>query len=282
MKTTSFLTTSKSLWQSKVIALALCIALFFVSCDDDPTLGGSAPVSLDACMPSNLQSDLIVYYGFDNGSLQDLSGNSRHLANTTTANPSTDRNGSPTCAYHFDRSNNEFLSRTNGDFLNSLNEISFSLWFNPDTLVDQSPFEMLLCRGEGGHCPNTHGEWSLALFDCRRPVLGYGDNSYWAEMVSPQTDTWCQDNTNLTDGIWHHLAATYDGATCTVWLDGVPTSYPVSVANCFENEVMEDIGIFYLGKDYSGLLDDVAVFDRALTASEVDQLRQWSPCCAAP
>lgn len=266
----------------KPLAFTMFVSVLLVSCDDDPSLGGSAPVSLNACMPDNLQSDLLAYYGFDNGNLQDLSGNSRHLTNLTTASASVDRNGSPTCAFHFDKTNNEFLSRTNADFLNSLNEISISLWFKSDSLPALSPFQVLVCRGEGGHCPDTHGEWSLALFDCRRPVLGYGDNSYWAEMVAPQTDYWCEANIQLTDEIWHHLAATYDGVTCTIWLDGIPTAYPVEIANCMNNEIMEDLGTLFLGRDYSGSLDDVAIFDRALTAGEVDQLHQWTPCCAAP
>ena len=261
----------------------MLISTLIVSCDDDPTLGGITPVTLSACMPSNLQSDLIVYYGFDNGSLQDLSGNSRHLSNTTTASAAADRNGSPTCAFHFNRDNNEFLTRTNADFLNSLDEISISLWFNSDTLDNYSPFEILMCRGEGGHCPDTHGEWSLALYDCRRPVLGYGNNSFWAEMITPMSDTWCQDNVDLTDGIWHHLAATYDGVTCTIWFDGVATSYPAELTGtCMNPEIMEDLGAYFLGKDYSGSLDDIAIFDRALTADEVNQLHQWAPCCVAP
>lgn len=266
----------------KAVAFTIVTALTLSSCEDDPTLGGTSPVTLNACMPSSLQTDLIAYYGFDNGSLQDLSGNSRHLSNVTTASAGADRNGNPTCAFHFNGANGEYLTRSNADFLNSMGEMSISLWFNSDPINSDSQFEVLMCRGEGGHCPDTHGEWSLGLFDCRRPVLGYGDNSYWAEMIAGMSDTWCNDNVNLTDGIWHHLAATYDGTNCVIWLDGVSTAYSVSVANCFEQEIMEDIGALFLGKDYSGSLDDIAIFDRALTADEISLLKDWTPCCAMP
>ncbi|MGB2601581.1 MAG: LamG-like jellyroll fold domain-containing protein, partial [Candidatus Omnitrophota bacterium] len=77
---------------------------------------------------------------------------------------------------------------------------------------------------------------------------------------------------DLTDG-WHHVAATYDGTTRKIWIDGVVVGSDVPTNNL---NITTDH--FWVGKTqvsserFDGAIDDVAVFDRALTEEEMQDL----------
>ncbi|MEN6333157.1 MAG: LamG-like jellyroll fold domain-containing protein, partial [Phycisphaerales bacterium] len=85
---------------------------------------------------------------------------------------------------------------------------------------------------------------------------------------------------NAVAGQWAHVAATYAGATLTLYVDGVLLS-SVAAPQPFDSK--EDL---YIGGDpggsstssgrswYSGLVDEAYIFDRALTADEVKELMQ--------
>ena len=53
------------------------------------------------CIPGGLSNNVIAFYPFSNGSLNDMSGNQHHLTNPTSATSSSDRNGNTNCAYEF-------------------------------------------------------------------------------------------------------------------------------------------------------------------------------------
>lgn len=70
--------------------------------------------------------------------------------------------------------------------------------------------------------------------------------------------------TNITDGNWHHCAATYDGNLAKVYYDGVliGTGTAGSVSTGASNEKIS-------GYQYTGSIDQVRLFSSALTANQV-------------
>ncbi len=80
--------------------------------------------------------------------------------------------------------------------------------------------------------------------------------------------------TAVTDGKWHHVAGTYDGTTFTLYLNGAvdgsiaPGTKPDShdqalfIGGC-------DIGNYWM----TGAIDELALFDRALSEAEVSELK---------
>ncbi|MFZ9697666.1 MAG: Ig-like domain-containing protein, partial [Ilumatobacteraceae bacterium] len=76
----------------------------------------------------------------------------------------------------------------------------------------------------------------------------------------------------LNTGRWYHVAATFDGTTRRIYLDG---QMLVSDQPTGHNATAEKFAVGAtnnFGERFSGLLDDVAIYNRALTADEVAQL----------
>lgn len=79
-------------------------------------------------------------------------------------------------------------------------------------------------------------------------------------------------NATVSSGVWHHIAATYDGSTNSVYLDGaLDNTASYSSANTQAGAV--DIGRWGSGCcRFAGSIDDVRIYNRALSASEVQTL----------
>src|SRR6202023_2095995 len=80
-------------------------------------------------------------------------------------------------------------------------------------------------------------------------------------------------NATVAD-VWQHVAATYDGSTMTIYVNGVSVGTPVSATGTI-NAVTNDLLIgknIVNGESFPGLVDEVELFDRALTQSEVQTI----------
>lgn len=79
--------------------------------------------------------------------------------------------------------------------------------------------------------------------------------------------------TTIELGTWHHLVGTYDGTTGRVYVDGVEGGTTFSVSDIVLDTV-GDIVIAGAGDRFPGVIDDVRVYNRALSADEVKRLYQ--------
>jgi len=78
--------------------------------------------------------------------------------------------------------------------------------------------------------------------------------------------------TGLLTGVWYHIAQVYDGSKVYIYLNGLYVSG--STAN---KTLKTGLSTVYLGGDYSpyyfnGLIDDVRIYNRALSAAEVQEI----------
>ena len=102
-----------------------------------------------------------------------------------------------------------------------------------------------------------------------------------------------QSDTNLNDGEWHHVALTMmEGATVSypdvkLWLDGVDDTRSGTDPDAFTIEPDDDMNIGRKGQNDSrhfvGMIDDVRLFDKELSADEIKQAMRadlslaWEP-----
>jgi hypothetical protein len=117
----------------------------------------------------------------------------------------------------------------------------------------------------GGFGTNSSGE-NFQIEICESSifrVLGWGTD--WSTSVS---------NTPYIDGNWHHVAATYDGTTTILYLDGVSQDTTTSYSWA-TNPVRVVIGdeIDKFGRAHTGEVDEMRIYDRALSPHRY----RWQP-----
>lgn len=216
------------------------------------------------CVPVWLRPGLVAFYGFRNGSLEDEIGD-MDLSDNGNVQPAPDRDSNPNCAMSFNYTAQTYLFSENTSVLDNLDGLSISLWFQPST--DLTGYEALISRGEGLQCPDRFGQWSVGLSDNRRAVFGR-QNSAWSNVFS-------QQNT------WYHLVAIWSSQTnsMSIYVDGDLQETVTGSANCGGEVTVADIGNLILGRDYTGKIDDVAIYNRALDSTEIEALQTLMPCC---
>jgi hypothetical protein len=150
------------------------------------------------------------------------------------------------------------------------------LWYRPTNPIvgtrGVGDYELLVGRGSSGlHCPDTWSEWSAGLYDCRKAVVGFDQYSHW-QASSPLG---CSGQMAAITGVWHHLAFVYNGSSYNLYVDGALTS--TSSGPC--GAMSANVGPLMLGKDYTGDLDDIIIYNRALSTSEVTALMALNGSC---
>lgn len=91
--------------------------------------------------------------------------------------------------------------------------------------------------------------------------------------------TWATNGTPIAVGTWYHVAATYDGTTMRIYMDGVQEGTASAPGSIDYNPLPNTgfgIGMWHDndGEQYylDGIIDDVGVWGRALTTQEIDFL----------
>jgi hypothetical protein len=80
---------------------------------------------------------------------------------------------------------------------------------------------------------------------------------------------------NVDDGNWHHIACEWDGTTQYIYVDGALNNYQVAAMGATYGGAFT---VAYPGRYtgyYSGTIDDVRWYSRALSAAEVVNQYQW-------
>lgn len=223
-------------------------------------------------VPANITNGLIAAYTFADSQLFDYSGNLHHLLKQGAAISVADRNGNPNCAYQFNGDINQFLYHNSPAFLNGITTDTFSvsLWYKATGTRPLGDYELLVGRDTGLHCPNTFGQWSIGLHDCRKAVAGVNQYSSM-ENTTVACDTFFENTSNQ----WHHLVFAYSKKLPFLYIDAQLQNQ--MYGPCGSNPL--DIGALLLGKGFKGDLDDVLIYNRKLSANEVIELYNLQTLC---
>jgi len=146
--------------------------------------------------------------------------------------------------------------------LNSTSAFSISLWVKL-SLSAASP--SYFYQSGSDTFANTISFYQSSALDF---LIGKGGSTYAGARYSG----------SVKDNTWHHLAAVYNGSTLTIYLDGsvptqsaIGTSVPSTTVSTAGNN--PHIGSKTDGtSEFTGNIDDFAIFNAALTATEVSNI----------
>jgi hypothetical protein len=214
---------------------------------------------------------LVAYWPFE-GNAEDASGNGHH---GTIFGDITFPDGLLGQAASLDGDDDHIIVGESTDFDFSTTPFTFSAWIN--LYLDGqtgSDHDCILSVGSADYqaisfARYTKGNWT-------HPA---GLEGKAASCQSVDAAGWTCINTSQVvpdDLDWHHLALTRDGSTLKIYVDGLlDNSESLSeeiVLNNFEPKIGTHYSLLNDDYDFNGLLDDLRIYDRALTDAEIRTL----------
>lgn len=235
------------------------------------TLFLTCGVLLNAHAQSWLTNGLAAYYPF-NGNANDASGNGND-GTVTAAALAVDRLGNPNSAYAFDGVSS-LITVPDSTSLRIANDITVTCWLKFSQTNLNARFV-----GKGGDCGRNYGLW------------GSTQSTFWMFQQFPPEGgcVGCQENTASTVptvqiGRWYQMVGVRSGNLSRLYLDGkLLEDADAHPENCSPTTYTGNEPLFIGAPGYiggpgnqpnlmQGSLDDIRIYNRALSSNEVVQL----------
>jgi hypothetical protein len=203
------------------------------------------------------QSGLRCYYPFT-GNANDASAAASHLTNSGAV-LTTDRFGATASAYSFNGTSQSMSTTTPNFTLSATGSFTFSVWIEKTT----TPGGVALING------STAGGNFIWLMQGGTNMT-FGTNK--------QNSSWIYASAPLTISNWEHYVGVYNNGAMTFYRNNVVES----TATFTYTSVTSANLPFYIGKGISGgyfpgKIDDLGLWDRALTPCEINDLFMATP-----
>ena len=194
-----------------------------------------------------------AHFSFEN-SLDDVSGNNNDFVSSGT--PVTYIGSGNNTGNAISFNGNNVLSSANPFDNSSYSELSVSVWLKTTTI--NSVFQNVVQGAFLG--------FGLYMEANTGKIIGFADGSVAGGYVS---------SISVADGVWHHIVLRSNGSTTSMYIDGI---YDGSITeNLLVGNGASNNRIF-LGKTnqgvypFTGLMDELMIFDRALSDCEIKEL----------
>ncbi|MBI2111937.1 LamG domain-containing protein, partial [Candidatus Woesearchaeota archaeon] len=205
-------------------------------------------------------------YGENTTFFYDYSGNNNNGTCTGTTCPTFNGSSKILGNYSMDfgRSSSQMISIANSKTLNiNTNTMAFSAWINPSLPITEA-----VGGGVFGKSLANDGAYRVfhsATADDFRFRLFTGNPTGTAT----NCDT---DGVKYTAGTWHHLAGTYDGVNMRVYWDGLLNVTCAKTGTVTNTTEALTLGQFQASQYWEGVLDEIAIWNRNLSVSEIEDL----------
>jgi hypothetical protein len=219
---------------------------------------------------TDLKRGLMAYYPF-NGNANDESGNKNHPI-FNNASITSDRFGNLNSAYHFNGVY-QYMRIPNKPSLNFGNEITLSVWVRPTGFYyDICHASQVISKGGGNYNPGNYAlRYDDALFTGGMGCDGGLCDTLHQNFRGTGTVLKPYGGDFIKKGQWYNVLYTNDGKTARLYVD-CELKYEVFFPETFTND--EDL---FFGKSddpffpfwLNGDLDDVRIYNRALSAGEI-------------
>lgn len=207
--------------------------------------------TINSSQNNKLTSGLVGLWSF-NG--KDISGATAYDRSPTGGNNGTITGATKTIgkvgqALSFDGSSNRVTTTLNSQ----LNDFTVSVWFKDDGVIQT--YERLVDKnyvsgfwlGRNGATANS---WGGGILESAGPYGIFG---------------------TFTDGVWNHLVSVRSGTSHILYANGVKVNENTVSASALDSTVVE-IGNGTTGQAGGMVIDEVRIYSRALSASEIKQL----------
>jgi hypothetical protein len=212
-----------------------------------------------------LQGEPVGHWKLNDGAgatAVDSSFYARHGTVTGGAAWSTRCDG--TGAFDFDGAS-RYVSVPNATHLQPTSALTIAAWIRGDAWGSGDFVNTILRKGDA-----TPNNYALSVSNGRAQLLLDDNDSFGV-----------RGNTVLTTGQWYHVAATWDGATARVYVNGVLDMTPVARAGTIAADAR---ALFIGGRTgatdfFDGMIQQVYLYNRALSQAEIAKLAglpgQW-------
>lgn len=225
--------------------------------------GNPAAASASDSTKFRLFNGLVGYWTMNESSWNGTSGEVKD--SSVNSNNGTAQNGATTTssskysyAGSFDGSN-DYVSIPHNSGLNSMQTVS--AWIKTNS---QNTVQSIVQKKQAA----TGGQYYALYIDSNNNVTFYINGATAGNGASTPTNS-------ITTGTWTFVVGTYDGSTIKTYINGQSSGTPVSLtAGDYSNSNNFYIGIHAstTAQKFNGTMDEVRVYNRALSADEVTQL----------
>ena len=225
-----------------------------VTAEDAAGNVGPASNEATATVTAPATVGLVAAYGFDEGSGtttadQSGNGNGGTLANTTWAGAGAGKYGN---ALSFNGTSS-LVTVAHSSSLNLTTAVTMEAWVRPTTVTG---WRTVMLKERSGY----YG-WAM---------YGNTDSNRPSANVYTSTDHDLRGTAQLAANTWTHLAATYDGSVIALYVNGTQAATVLASGSIISATGSLRIGGNTIwGEYFNGLIDEVRVYNRALTAGEI-------------
>lgn len=210
----------------------------------------SSSVTVNVSNTSTVPAGLIAAYSFDEGSgttLSDAAGN--HHGSVSGATWTSGRFGS---ALSFDGIN-DWVTVADASLLDLTTGMTLEAWVYPAV---SSGWRTVLLKEQSSHL-------AYALY-------GSTDTNRPSGEIFTTSNQDVRGTTALPPNVWNHIAATYDGSALRLYVNGTQVAVRSVSGNIAVSAGALRIGGNSIWQEFfQGKLDEIRIYDRALTATQV-------------
>ena len=151
---------------------------------------------------------------------------------------------------NFDGVNDHIVLNNESNF-DFTDQLTVEFWMKSATLPEQ--WDALVVKGDNS--------WRLALSSTG--TVGFAGTPLFADIFS---------TTVVTDGNWHHVAATYDGSIARLYVDGTQENSVSASGNLNNSSSAVSIGenLERTGRLYTGDLDELRIWNVSRTVGQIN------------
>ena len=198
----------------------------------------------------------VSYWKFDEGS-GTIAGDSSGT-NQGNISGATWTTGEVDGALSFDGMD-DYIAITDAASLDITGDITLEAWIN--VAAPGNNYDGIITKSSGGQA--TQSVYAL--------MQSAGSNAYYFAASDGSTIHSTGNTAALSTGTWHHLVGVKSSTHISIFVDGVLANNKEAVFTMHTNNEPVRIGRLAQYGYFSGKIDEVAIYNRALTAEEIQQ-----------